>query len=51
MARGTEWGETQSALAHADVTREEAQVIARTALQNATYGETTQSVGSGGGRG
>jgi len=47
MVRGTECGETQGALAHADVTREEARVIARTALQDAANAGTSGDGGVG----
>ena len=50
MARGTEWRETKAVLAHANLTREEARVIARAALEDAAH--TDASGGRGGdGRG
>ena len=49
MARGTECGDPQGALAYADVTREEARVIARTALQGAANAGTSGGGGVGGG--
>lgn len=50
MARGTEWRETQAVLAHADLTREEARVIARAALEDAADADASGGRG-GDGRG
>jgi hypothetical protein len=50
MARSTESGETRSVLAHADVARKEARVVARTALEDTAYAGASR-VGGGGGRG
>jgi len=47
MARSTECGETRSVLAHADIARKEAGVIARTALEDTAYAGASGVGGSG----